>query len=91
MVGAYWFGINSRYAIASLIFYKCNMFNCLLRAIIGRSTSAQVESDGSLTFDLPHFLAPKIKREKSSNKNLNRNQTTNEQQDDNLVGTGISV
>lgn len=47
--------------IGGLIFYKCNVFNCLLRAIIGKSTAAQVEPDGSLILDLPQVLAPKLK------------------------------
>lgn len=44
-----------------VIFYKCNMFGCLLRSIIGRSSNAQLESDGTLTFDLPQVLAPKLR------------------------------
>lgn len=48
--------------IASIFFYKFNLFGCILRAIIKRSTATQIESDGTLTLELPNRLAPKSKR-----------------------------
>lgn len=56
--------------IVTTIFYKCNLFGCILRAIIKRSTTAQVEPDGTLTLDLPDTLAPK--RRTNNNQNIQK-------------------
>lgn len=45
--------------IGGVVLCKCNLFNCLLKALIKRGTNTQIESDGSLIIDLPQNFVPK--------------------------------
>lgn len=75
---SWFFGIISAASIFRIsavvitgIFYKCNLFNCILRAIIKRSTDVQVEHDGTLTLGLPTVLVPKLDIEQPIHNQLN--------------------
>lgn len=61
--------------VGGAIFYKCNMFGCLLRAIIKKSTFLEVEEDGALAFDMPANLAPTLNANRSIHEQSNEQAT----------------
>lgn len=63
------FGIVA--SIVGVLFYKCNLLNCIIRAIIKKSTDIQMEPDGSLSFGLSRDIMPKIDTNKTIHQQLN--------------------
>lgn len=64
--------------IATMIFYKFNLFSCILRAIIKRSATAQLGDDGTLTLDLPEKLASRVNLNQSPQSQSNGQEKAND-------------
>lgn len=50
-------------AIVPMILCKCNLFGWFLNLLIRKSTAAQVETDGTITIEMPKILAKRLNRE----------------------------
>lgn len=65
--------------IFAALFYKANLFSCLLRAIIKRSTVNGIDHDGRINVELPLKLTPRKFNNRSSIDYTDENTTTHQQ------------